>query len=231
MEIIPVIDLKGGQAVHAKLGLRDQYRPLQTPLCPDGDPFTYVTALLSLFPFRTIYVADLDALMEKGSNLDLIQQMIMTFDQTEFWVDQGLDILTHQDTGQQAWTAVLGSESLPESGLKTLLLGKESTVLSLDFSEHGILGPEQIIENEYLWPERTIIMSLASVGGPSGPNWNRLDSFRRNWPQRDFFAAGGVRNAKDLGRLSSSGFAGVLVATALHRGDITAPLIARFMTD
>jgi uncharacterized protein related to proFAR isomerase len=34
MEIIPVIDLKGGLVVRARMGQRDRYRPIETPLSP-----------------------------------------------------------------------------------------------------------------------------------------------------------------------------------------------------
>ena len=62
MDIIPVIDLMGGQAVHAKLGRRDEYRPLQSRLCRTSRPLDVAEALLALYPFRTLYLADLDAI-------------------------------------------------------------------------------------------------------------------------------------------------------------------------
>ena len=34
MEVIPVIDIKGGAVVRARMGRREQYRPIQTPLSP-----------------------------------------------------------------------------------------------------------------------------------------------------------------------------------------------------
>jgi hypothetical protein len=62
MEIIPVIDLKGGLVVRARMGQRDQYRPIETPLSPTSHPADVVQGLMSVFPFRTLYVADLDAI-------------------------------------------------------------------------------------------------------------------------------------------------------------------------
>ena len=35
MEVIPVIDLKGGAVVRARLGQRDAYAPIKTPLAAD----------------------------------------------------------------------------------------------------------------------------------------------------------------------------------------------------
>ena len=38
MDVIPVIDIKNGQVVHAQGGRRDSYRPIQTPLSATSDP-------------------------------------------------------------------------------------------------------------------------------------------------------------------------------------------------
>ena len=45
---------------------------------------------------------------------------------------------------------------------------------------------------------------------------------------RAVFAAGGVRGEDDLARLRAIGVAGVLVATALHDGRLSAAAVARF---
>ena len=38
MRVIPVIDLKGGTAVHAVRGERERYRPLQSRIAEGSDP-------------------------------------------------------------------------------------------------------------------------------------------------------------------------------------------------
>jgi phosphoribosylformimino-5-aminoimidazole carboxamide ribotide isomerase len=230
MEIIPVIDVKNGQAVHAKKGLRERYQPLNTRLCPDGDPLTLATALRSLYPFRTIYLADLDALMGAGSNLPLLQNLVAGFPDTEFWVDQGWSELHHLNPALCPWIPVVGSESLTESIPPILSNQPDRMILSLDFSASGLVGPKVLLENDGLWPERVIIMSLARIGGENGPDWERLTYFSTAWPNRQFVAAGGVRHEKDLRKLASLGLAGALVATALHRGAIGASLIEEFMS-
>ena len=66
MEIIPVIDLKNDLVVRARMGQRDQYRPIETPLSPSSDPVDVVRGLLGVSAFRTLYVADLDAIERRG---------------------------------------------------------------------------------------------------------------------------------------------------------------------
>ena len=66
MEVIPVIDLKGGAVVRARHGDRASYRPIETPLSPTSDPLDVVAGLLSVHAFRTLYIADLDAIEGYG---------------------------------------------------------------------------------------------------------------------------------------------------------------------
>ncbi len=187
--------------------------------------------LLSLYPFRTMYIADLDALMGTGSNLELIQSLVSRFPTTVFWIDQGLSHLRSSDPTESAWITVLGSESLVGSDLTILSKRRDRLVLSLDFSTSGLLGPEVLLENDRLWPDRVILMNLNCVGGENGPDWRRLGYFRRKWPNQKFIAAGGVRHEDDLQKLASAGFTATLIATALHRSAIGIPTIRRMMSE
>lgn len=209
-------------------GDRDHYQPLNTRLCSAGDPYALTSALLALYPFSTIYIADLDALMGRASNWNLIQNLAAQFSNTTFWVDQGLSLPTKANGSDFDWTPVLGSESIDQAALETWhSLGAEPMILSLDFSFSGFLGPKALLESNEFWPERVIIMSLPSVGAKQGPDWERLTHLKQKWPRQNFIAAGGVRHEQDLQQLRGLGFRGVLVATALHQERISAPLIER----
>ena len=69
MQAIPVIDLMGGQVVRARMGDRASYRPLESPLSPTSEPVDVVRGLLEVFPFPTLYVADLDAIQGRRRQL------------------------------------------------------------------------------------------------------------------------------------------------------------------
>ncbi len=75
MDVIPVIDLKGGQVVHARQGQRDAYQPLATPLSAGSAPRDVVAGLLRLYPFRTLYVADLDAIAGSGDHVAALEEI------------------------------------------------------------------------------------------------------------------------------------------------------------
>jgi uncharacterized protein related to proFAR isomerase len=68
IDIVPVIDLLGGQVVHAKRGERDRYRPIESALTAGSALQDIVAALLALHPFRACYVADLAAIRGTGDH-------------------------------------------------------------------------------------------------------------------------------------------------------------------
>jgi phosphoribosylformimino-5-aminoimidazole carboxamide ribotide isomerase len=70
-------------------------------------------------------------------------------------------------------------------------------------------------------------MTLARVGSGAGPDLETLSEICGVAPGKRIFAAGGVRDAADLGLLARAGIAGALVASCLHDGCLRGPEIAR----
>src|SRR5262245_59140568 len=75
MKIIPVIDLMDGLVVRARMGRRDLYRPITTPLSPTSEPIDVARGLRSVHPFDTLYVADLDAIQGRGDHDAVLRQL------------------------------------------------------------------------------------------------------------------------------------------------------------
>src|ERR1700738_4644384 len=90
METIPVLDLKGAMVVRARVGQRDQYRPINTPLSPTSDPVDVTNGLLSVHPFQTLYIADLDAIEGTGDHRATLTRLKAAFPQLTFWIDNGI---------------------------------------------------------------------------------------------------------------------------------------------
>jgi len=233
MDIIPVVDIMGGVAVHAREGRREQYRPLQSVLCSTPEPEAVIRGLLGLYPFKRVYIADLDALMGKDPQTDLAVELERSFPQVEFWMDRGLPRLSELESFpvKKHARSVVGSESLSEESLPLLARSYPDFILSLDFLGDRLLGAEQLLYSPELWPETVILMSLSHVGSTAGPDFDRLASFSRKHPHRRFIVAGGVRDEQDLIRLKSMETAGVLLASALHSGTIDSRLIRRVIED
>lgn len=226
MEIIPVIDVRGGVAVRAVRGDRGSYQPLATPLASGADPVAVAAGFQSLFPFRTLYVADLDGIEGRGADHALQRRLAAGWLGDEVWVDDGLcGLRTFADSAAAApmlKSHVLGSEaigSLEDYGRVRERAGA-SAVLSLDFRGDTFLGPPSLLEDAELWPERVIVMALGRVGSGEGPDLERLHGVVTRAKRRRIYAAGGVRGREDLVRLAGMGIAGVLVASALHAGQI-----------
>ena len=218
MNLVPVIDLKGGQAVAARLGNRRDYAPLRSPLCPSAEPAAVAAALLRLHPFSTLYLADLDSIEGDEGQWEAIESICRLRPGLELWVDNGL-----RDLPRLARLArpVLGSESLAHlDQLADLMARLPSPILSLDYRAEGLVGPAGLDRRPDLWPTNVVAMTLLRVGSDQGPDLERLAWLRQAAPDRRIYAAGGVRDGADLLALRALGIAGALVSTALHQGRI-----------
>ena len=224
MQVIPVIDLMGARVVRAQLGDRASYRRLESPLSPTSDPVDVVRGLLAVYPFPTLYVADLDAIQGDGDNFAALRRIREAFPGLQMWIDNGaaasaaIEALIDADLG----APVIGSELQPDSALVAQHSDSRRVVLSLDFRGDAFQGPEEILAEPALWPQRVIVMTLARVGSGTGPDVQRIAATRSIAGGREIYAAGGVRDAGDLSALKAAGAAGALIATALHERRIVA---------
>jgi len=223
MDIIPVLDLRGGIVVRARMGQRDQYRPLESPLSPTSDPIDVMRGLYSVYPFTTFYIADLDAIMSTGNNEVGLRRLKAEFPAAVFWVDNGVADLSSARRWLDAKLGhlVIGSESQRDTTLMRHLFQHDRIVLSLDFRDETFQGPPALLDYVASWPRRLIVMTLGRVGSGAGPDVDRLCEIRDIAAGRDVYAAGGVRDPADLVALKHAGISGALVATSLHEGRLT----------
>ncbi|MBS7589274.1 HisA/HisF-related TIM barrel protein [Ancylobacter defluvii] len=224
MELIPVIDLMGGVVVHARRGDRANYRPIASGLCEGAEPVRIAQALRELAPFRTLYVADLDAIAGREPHRAELAELAQNFER--LWIDAGEVRLAGAGPGLRR---VLGTESMGDAESGRAALREGASVLSLDHGPEGRRGPAELHERAELWPDEVIVMTLARVGGDTGPDYDRLRATLARAEGRRIYAAGGVRDAEDLRRLADLGIAGVLLASALHDGRLGAADLAAVM--
>jgi phosphoribosylformimino-5-aminoimidazole carboxamide ribotide isomerase len=215
MQVIPVIDVIAGVVVRAKLGDRDAYRPIATPLAATPDPVDVVAGLLRLAPFPTLYVADLDAIRGRGDNFAALRRLRAAFPALALWIDNGAADAAAVAATRGYGAPVLGSESQRDPAL---VAATPDAPLSLDFRGDVFQGPPELLAKPELWPEQLIVMTLGRVGSDAGPDLDRLAAIRAVAGGRRLYAAGGVRNGSDLKALKGAGAAGALVASALHEG-------------
>ena len=227
MNIIPVIDIKDGLVVMAKQGQRESYKPINSKLCKSSSIESVIDSFLSIHPFKTIYIADLNAITHTGNSYQLINNMINKYKHIEFWVDNGKRIQNVADLTEINFKPVIGSEYQNITNFETYKRYLKDTILSLDFfPDKGYTGPETLLKNASLWPQNIIIMTLDKVGKNAGPDIERLKHYCQKYPEKNFIAAGGVRNETDLLSLRKIGIKHVLIASALHSGVINAEIIS-----
>ncbi|MDP4023253.1 HisA/HisF-related TIM barrel protein [Methylobacterium sp. NEAU 140] len=219
--VIPVLDLRGGRVVRARRGERASYAPIETPLAKGSAPGDIARGLLDAWPADTLYVADLDAIVD-GTAPDraALSAIAKTCPGVVLWVDAGFSapeaVAAFLETG--LGRPVIGSESQSDPGLAARL--GDRAVLSLDTRGSARLGPAALHDDPALWPADVIAMTLAQVGAGAGPDLAGLAALRRRAPGVRLYAAGGVRGIDDLRALRGAGAAGALVASALHDGTL-----------
>ncbi|MDP1772490.1 MAG: HisA/HisF-related TIM barrel protein [Methylobacter sp.] len=228
MKIIPVIDLKDGVVVHARQGNREHYQPINTELCKSPDIFQVIEAFLGVYEFDTFYIADLNAITDQGDHSRLIADVLNRFPHVTFWIDRGYQKYDQSIAHPGNTLPVLGSESYRNETISEIKAYKNNFILSLDYSSSDALGAPSLFSDPTFWPENIIIMTLNRVGSSHGPDLEKLTGFCRRYPDKNFIAAGGIRNKQDLIALREVGIHLALVASALHSGTIKAEDIPKF---
>ena len=233
MRIIPVIDLRSGEAVHGIGGDRARYEPVRSVITPSlGDAQALAQAYVAVLGTSEIYVADLDAIEGGAAQYGMHHRLSRI---ARSWIDAGLrseeDAFALIDAG--ADRVVVALETMPGFELLqaiVLRLGADRVAFSLDLREGAPLAsaealramsPRELARRAVdAGVETVIVLDLARVGGSGGANLAMMREMRAALPGVDLIAGGGVRDQVDLDRLAAAGANGALVATAVHRGVI-----------
>jgi phosphoribosylformimino-5-aminoimidazole carboxamide ribotide isomerase len=238
MRLIPVIDLLDGRAVHAVGGDRLHYKPVKSVLCDTPEPLTLARAYRDRLGLNQVYIADLNAI--QGAHQINHYEMIAALVRKE-----GMNIVLDAGTSDIASTrhwlnlgvhkVVIGTETLhTRNSLRYLpaRVDRDRLILSLDLIAGKILSqcsaltamsPLEVLDHVQSsgWRE-IILLDLRRVGGGDGANHSLAAEMRIHFPDLCFLVGGGIAKPEELIELESLGVAGVLLATALHRGIITA---------
>jgi phosphoribosylformimino-5-aminoimidazole carboxamide ribotide isomerase len=242
IRVIPVLDLKGGQAVHAVRGQRQAYGPVHSVLARSADPLDLARGLVTRLRAQECYVADLDAISRVADHGAVIRALVDLG--LRVWLDAG--IATAADAararGLGAARIIVGTETLQDVRDLTAIVDAPSgptppCVLSLDLRDGRLLGgspeitrldPERLVTIAWEAGIRSfIVLDLARVGSDEGPQLDGARALRRAFPDAELVIGGGVRGHADLAALAVEGFQAALVATALHRGLITSLEVGR----
>jgi phosphoribosylformimino-5-aminoimidazole carboxamide ribotide isomerase len=249
MQIIPVLDLAGGIAVHAQAGDRARYAPVESDLVPGrvGDPAALLRAFHATLDIHECYLADLDAIQGGAVQRTLIRELaeFHTGFAGALLVDAGahspgsaLEVLSCG-----ASEVVVGLETLhafADLGAILNLVGRSRVVFSLDLRLgspvlHASMqdargaGPDPVSlaeQAEATGVLTILLLDLGRIGTGCGVDLGLLESLRHRLPDVRLLAGGGVLTRRDLERMRDVGCDGALVASAIHTGRLTAADLA-----
>ena len=234
MRVIPVIDLKGGNAVHARGGNRARYAPVRSGLIDvPGDAVALAAAYRERLGLDELYVADLDAITGRPPQRSVVRELAVQGG--PLYLDAGTT--TPQDAERAlhdgASRVVVGLETLSSFGSLAMIVaavGRDRVVFSLDLIDGEPLlaagarhagGPLHLARAAVDAGATTLlVLDLARIGSGEGLDLELFVALREALPEVELIAGGGVRGREDLARLHTAGCGGALVATALHEGRI-----------
>lgn len=220
--IIPVLDIKNGVAVSGKSGNRNEYMPLETVFNNSPDPLEISKSLIKRGASE-IYIADLDAIEGKDSNLDLVgkinQVLPVMLDCGASDMDSVFEALQFADKVIVATETLRELEDLDEIFCR---VNRERIIVSVDVLDNQVLAKYMELNfndlREYLQrlkPSTVILLDISSVGTEGGINQQLINEFAGL--DTDIILGGGITE-KDLPKLLEIGVNNVLVGTALHHG-------------
>jgi phosphoribosylformimino-5-aminoimidazole carboxamide ribotide isomerase len=232
LEIIPVIDILDGLAVHAIKGVRKNYKPVRSVLTVSADPVKVAAAFKGL-GFKELYVADLNAIAGNNDNLSVIRQIV---DETKLrlMVDAGVNDLkkVRRVIQQGASKIIVGTETLSsiifiKEAINTL--GAKCIVVSLDMKNGQLLSkldpgkfsnPIEVLRLfQRMGLTQAILLDLARVGSEEGVDIAFLKKVLES-VDIEILVGGGIKDINDVVNLRKLGVFGVLLATSLHSGKI-----------
>ncbi|MBK5189560.1 MAG: hypothetical protein JJD97_15055, partial [Gemmatimonadaceae bacterium] len=214
MRIIPVIDLRAGEAVHGVGGDRARYQLVESALTPSlGDALALAQAYASVLRTSEMYVADLDAIGGGAVQYTMHQRLSRI---ARSWIDAGVrsegDACALIDCG--ADRVVVGLETLPGFEILHAIVqrvGADRVAFSLDLRGGEPLAsaetlramtPRELVRRAVdAGVEVVIVLDLARVGREGGADDAMMRELRAALPGVDLIAGGGVRHRADLDRL------------------------------
>lgn len=249
MQIIPVLDLAGGVAVHARAGDRIHYAPLKSHLVPEsvGDPAALLRAFHATLGVHECYLADLDAIQGGAIQRSLIRQL------AEF------------HTGFAGALLVDAGANLPGGALEVLSCGASEVVVGLETlhafadlvaildvvsSSRVVFSLDLRLGNPVLHPSMRdasgsgpdalslagqaaaagiatlLLLDLGRIGTGCGVDLGLIEVLRRRFPGIRLLAGGGILTRRDLERMRDAGCDGALIASAIHTGRVNAADLA-----
>jgi phosphoribosylformimino-5-aminoimidazole carboxamide ribotide isomerase len=211
-------------------------------LCKSHDPIAIARAFRDQLGLHEIYIADLDAIQNSGrSKHKEVLDILVRRERINIILDAGVSDIENA----RAWLdfgirkIIIGSETLREWDALHRIpvsIAPNRLVFSLDLRAGHILSrcpalaamePMEALKHLHAagWSE-IILLDLMLVGSEAGADHILAAGAHSAFPELRLLIGGGISNPEQLVELEAKGIAGVLAATAFHRGIIRAEHIS-----
>jgi phosphoribosylformimino-5-aminoimidazole carboxamide ribotide isomerase len=234
MRIIPALDVKNGIVVRGIGGRREEYRPIVSKLTTSCRPVDVARAFREELGLADMYLADLDAIAGAPPAWKICEEI--QAQGCRLWIDAGVrqavDALRLNQHGIR--DVVIGLETVAGPDVIKAVchqLDPNEIIFSLDVKDGRALSrPESwkttdsfAIAAEAIGNgvRRLLILDLTRVGMGQGTGTEGIcQRLADAYPDVELTAGGGIRDADELRRLADCGVQSVLVASALHEGQL-----------
>ena len=237
MRIIPVIDLRAGEAVHGIGGDRARYEPVEIRAHAFAGRCAGARAgVRRRCSGRASCTWRISMRSRGGAAQYAMHQRLSRVARS--WIDAGLGVGRGRVRADRCGCGSGGGGARDAAGTSRCCMRSYCGSERIGWRSVSICGmarrsrarsalramtPRELARRAVdAGVETVIVLDLARVGGLGGADDAMMREIRAALPGVDLIAGGGVRDQADLDRLAAAGANGALVATALHRGVIGA---------
>lgn len=227
IEIIPAIDVIGGECVRLTKGVYDKKTVYFK------DPVDAAMAFEDA-GLRRLHLVDLDGAKEsRPANLKVLERIA---DKTSLTIEFGGGVKSEEAArsvfNAGASQAVCGSVAVTDKTLTKRLfqIFGDRIILGVDFRDdkvavHGWekespLSPSEVLE-QYPEAGRAVCTDISRDGTLQGIDTEVYTSLQEKFPDTDIIVSGGISSADDIILLNSLSLRGVIVGKAIYEGRIT----------
>jgi phosphoribosylformimino-5-aminoimidazole carboxamide ribotide isomerase len=239
MELIPAIDIIGGKCVRLAQGAYEQKTVYS------DNPLEIAQAFEDM-GIRRLHLVDLDgARAGQVVNLDILEAIS---GQTGLIIDFGGGVKSDEDLRKvfEAGAAMLTAGSLAVSNKSTVEgwlkeYGPERIILGADVRNNRIAVNawqkdthvdvyEFIGEYEKAGIRKVICTDISRDGMLTGPSLKLYRGLRRQFPDLELIASGGISGMQDIPELEKAGVKGVIFGKAFYEGRISSQEIREYLS-
>ncbi|WP_456330052.1 HisA/HisF family protein [Archaeoglobus sp.] len=220
MKVFFVVDIKDGKVVAGKSGEREKYPPISSVsgVVNSDDAVEVVEEIKPRF----LYTADLDRIMGKGNNSDVLLKLSTRVE--ELIADCGFR--KPEELENLPFTPVVGTETFDITQLdRKCYVSIDLKEKFLDASGKFRSWKEAVEFLNSLSLEGIIVLPIHAVGTMK-TDFSILER-ALEISEHPVLLGGGISGIEDLERLKEMGCSGVLIATAIHKGRIPVSLVRK----